>query len=215
MRGIRCQDDTLAGPAVLLWQGSSDTLVERNTIIDSSRGDLARAVGSSDHTGGIVRNNFIRWNPARDVRGRRADLHHLAEREGAAQHRADLPARYANAVEARFSGTTGVEVRNNLLDAAVAARDGATILSISGNVTARTVCVVRRRARPATCTSLPQRRRRSTRSRVSSTLDDFDGLLRPTGAGLADRGADELGRCLFCDGFETGGLASWSASSSP
>lgn len=38
IRGIRCQDNTLAGPSVLLWQGAIDTIVERNTILDSPCG---------------------------------------------------------------------------------------------------------------------------------------------------------------------------------
>ena len=38
-RGIHCADGaTLGGPAVLLWRGSSDSLVERNTFLASSRG---------------------------------------------------------------------------------------------------------------------------------------------------------------------------------
>jgi hypothetical protein len=78
-----------AGPAILFWAHSQDTLVERNTIIDAYRGialglgpaasTLAREGKSGiDHAGGIVKHNLVlnrnRWtnegievNAARDV----------------------------------------------------------------------------------------------------------------------------------------------------
>lgn len=53
---------SLAGPAILCWQGSSGTVVERNRIIDC---DMGISLGNSSdsapsHSGGIVRNNFIK-----------------------------------------------------------------------------------------------------------------------------------------------------------
>jgi len=52
-------------PAVLFWNGSSDTIVERNKFIDCGRGV---ALGlSSGHTGGIVRNNMFLFREAHDV----------------------------------------------------------------------------------------------------------------------------------------------------
>ena len=45
---IRCQDGSLAGPAILMWQGAADTVVERNLILDSSRGISLGLVGGSD-----------------------------------------------------------------------------------------------------------------------------------------------------------------------
>ncbi len=52
---------TLAGPAVLCWQGSSGTVVERNRVIDC---DMGISFGDSydsapSHSGGIIRNNFV------------------------------------------------------------------------------------------------------------------------------------------------------------
>jgi hypothetical protein len=77
-----------AGPAILAWMGSQDTLVERNTIVDSFRGIALgldpgarplRLDREYDHLRGIVRDNTVvnlnPWadegieaNDARDVR---------------------------------------------------------------------------------------------------------------------------------------------------
>jgi len=48
-------------PAILFWSGSSDTLVERNLLLDCYQGIAFgnASHGANDHTGGIVRNNMI------------------------------------------------------------------------------------------------------------------------------------------------------------
>lgn len=59
-RRIRTPNQVPA-PAILFWSGSSDTLVERNLLVDCYQGiafgNASHGVG--DHTGGIVRNNMI------------------------------------------------------------------------------------------------------------------------------------------------------------
>ncbi|MBD8527624.1 right-handed parallel beta-helix repeat-containing protein [Pseudomarimonas arenosa] len=128
---IRCQNNAMAGPAILIWQGSADTLIERNLILDSSRGISMGLVASSDHSGGIVRNNLIRWNPSAtytvDV-----PIYTTSPNAKILHNTALTRGRYANGIEVRFSGATGVEVANNLLDAAVLPRQGATPIQ-SGN----------------------------------------------------------------------------------
>ena len=57
------------GPTILFWSGSTDTIVERNLIVDSFRG-IAFGNPSHDyidHTGGIVRNNMIYFSLEHDV----------------------------------------------------------------------------------------------------------------------------------------------------
>ena len=216
IRNIFCQDGALAGPAILMWQGSSGTVVERNTILNCSRGVSLGLVAPSDHGGGIVRNNFVRWNPGAayevDVAvytvspGSRI-LHNTLITHGMYQ-----PNGGPVAIEVRFSGATGVEVRGNLSDGTVWARDGA-VPTVTDNVTS---------ALPAWFVDEPAGDLHLVATatpaidgtdRSANCLDDFDGGPRPAGAGETDIGADELGLdpVLFADGFETGDLSRWSS----
>ena len=213
IRGIRCQDGSLAGPAILMWGNPStgpsvDTVVERNTILDSSRGISLGLGSSTEHTGGIVRNNFIRWNPAAtyDV-----DVPIYTTSPGAKVVHNTVLTRglYGAAVEVRFPIATGVEVRSNLMDAGVSSRDGASP-TVADNLTS---------AHPSwfvdEATGDLHLARTATDPVDLVTVDpdctlDFDGTARPTGAGLTDIGADEMGEPLFADGFESGGAGAWS-----
>ena len=60
-RNMRAPQGQLAGPAILMWNASTNTLVDGNTFINCQReialGLIERT--PNDHTGGIVRNNFI------------------------------------------------------------------------------------------------------------------------------------------------------------
>jgi len=56
-------------PTVLFWSGSSDTIVERNLLVDCYQG-ISFGNASQEginHTGGIVRNNFIYASMPHDV----------------------------------------------------------------------------------------------------------------------------------------------------
>lgn len=199
---IWCQDGTLAGPSVLLWQGSHDTIVERNTILDSSRGISLGLVGADDHFGGYARNNFIRWDAgaayAVDV-----PIYTTSPDSSILHNTALAMGRYPNAIEVRYAGATGVVVANNLLDAAIQARDGATP-SESGNLD---------NAEPAWFVDVAGGDLHLTANatpaidqvtRLPDAIDDFDAQVRPDGVGEADIGADEFGAVdeIFADGFE-------------
>ena len=117
IRAIKCQNGQLAGPAVLMWGGSSGTVVEGNTFLDSSRG-VHLGLGEGDHSGGIVRNNFFRWQP---VSAYQVDVAiYTTSPDSLILHNTALIRdRYPNAIEVRYASATGVEVRGNLLDAAI------------------------------------------------------------------------------------------------
>ncbi|HPA01713.1 MAG TPA: hypothetical protein PLK29_05755 [Chiayiivirga sp.] len=123
---IRCQDGSLAGPAILMWQGAADTVVERNLILDSSRGISLGLVGGSDHSGGLVRNNLIRWNPGATYA---VDVPIFTTSPGARIlfNTVLTRGRYGNAIEARFASAANVDAAGNLLDAGIQPRNGASI----------------------------------------------------------------------------------------
>jgi hypothetical protein len=130
-----------AGPAILAWAASADTVVERNLILDSYRGialgllaspnELARSGERVyDHAGGVIRNNVVvnlnSWadegievTAARDVHIE----HNTVLVEGS------LPW----SISVRFPATSAV-VTNNLTNRQVRRRDGGQAKTL-GNVT--------------------------------------------------------------------------------
>lgn len=215
IRNIFCQDGTLAGPAILMWQGSSGTVVERNTILDCSRGVSLGLVATSDHSGGIVRNNFVRWNPSA---GYDVDVAVYTVSPGSKILHNTLvtndmyqPNGGPVAIEVRFTGATGVEVRANLADGEVWARDGASPTAVDNLTSAVPAWFVDEPAGDlhlvAAASSAIDRV-----DRLADCQDDADGAPRPAGAGASDIGADELeaNPVLFADSFESGDLSRWS-----
>jgi hypothetical protein len=186
-RNVRAPQGQLAGPAILMWNASTNTLVDGNTFINCQReialGLIERT--PNDHTGGIVRNNFI----YRDVPGDSAV--YVADSPGTqVLHNTILISRtYANPIEYRFPHTTGVVIANNVLDGNVMARDGATG-SVSGNYTNASAALFVNPAagdlhlRPTATVLLGQVSVPPPAAGV-----DWDGESRP--AGSTDTGADE------------------------
>ncbi|MDP9322254.1 MAG: hypothetical protein M3P13_01360 [Acidobacteriota bacterium] len=186
-RNVRAPQGQLAGPAILMWNASTNTLVDGNTFINCQReialGLIERT--PNDHTGGIVRNNFI----YRDVPGDSAV--YVADSPGTqVLHNTILISRtYANPIEYRFPHTTGVVIANNVLDGNVMARDGATG-SVSGNYTNASAALFVNPAagdlhlRPTAAVLLGQVSVPPPAAGV-----DWDGESRP--AGSTDTGADE------------------------
>ena len=173
---IRCQNNALAGPAILVWQGASDTLVERNTILDSSRGISLGLVDSGDHFGGIIRNNRIRWNPsatfAVDV-----PIYTTSPDARILHNTALTRGRYANAIEVRFVGATDVEVAHNLSDAAILPRNGAVPILTDNETGAQPSWFQNEadadlRLTPGAVAAIAQVSRRN------DSPDDFEGLIR-------------------------------------
>jgi hypothetical protein len=127
------------GPCILMWNGCADTIVEGNTFINCEQ---AIAFGlmdrtPDDHTGGVIRNNFIYrasgtpqgvdspdagimiWDsPGTKV------INNTVIQSGS----------YPNAIEYRFD-TIGAEFRSNLCDGAITDRGSGT----SGNTVSNNV----------------------------------------------------------------------------
>ncbi len=188
-RNIRAPQGQLAGPAILMWNHSTTSVVDGNTFINCHReielGLIQRT--PDDHVGGIVRNNFVYRNAASG--GDAAIL--VADSPGTqVLHNSILVSgTYANAVEYRFANTTGVTIGFNAADARIVARDGATG-AVTGNYTTATAALFVNPAngdlhlRPTASVLLDQ-----VASPAPAALLDWDGEARPSGA--TDIGADE------------------------
>jgi regulation of enolase protein 1 (concanavalin A-like superfamily) len=189
-RNFRTTNGQMADPVILVWNGSRDTIVEGNAIINSQRGIVLGLEDRTpdDHTGGIIRNNFIYRSAS--VTGDAAIYVGDSPNTQILHNTILMSGTQSSPIQYRFPDTTGVVIRNNLLDGSILARDGA-VATVSGNYTAAAASMF---VNPAvgdlhlasTATAVVDRV-----STVSNALTDWDGHTRPQGA-AADYGADEL-----------------------
>ena len=183
-------------PAVLMWRRSSGTVTEQNVFINVDRA-IAYGLENgevADHTGGVIRNNFVYLAPHFLTAARRAssDAAILAwNSPGTAidHNTLLLNSNVAYAVEFRFARTTGGFARNNLADAPVHLRDSATATLGVNLESARADLFVD----PAVgdLHLLPLATNIIDQAFLTVVVDDIDGDLRPQGIG-ADFGADEM-----------------------
>jgi hypothetical protein len=183
-------------PTILFWSASSDTIVERNLLVDCYQGIAFGNAGhgEGDHFGGIVRNNMIYASQPHDV------VIEMVHASGwlVAHNTAVLlnpGSGLTWGMEARFSDSQGVFAYNLTNMDIWGDRDGANG-TLTGNLTnaqsgwfvntavgdlhlAATAVAAIDQALP-----LPQ------------VTDDFDGDGRPTGP-APDIGADEYGGAPF------------------
>jgi hypothetical protein len=188
-KNMRAPSGQLAGPAVLMWNVSSNTTVDGNTFIDCQReialGLIDRS-GGVDHSGGVISNNFIYRSST--ISGDAAILLGDSPNTRVLNNSIFVSGRYPSPIEYRFSGTTGVVIANNLLDGQISARDGASG-SVSGNVTSATASMF---VNPA-AGDLHLKSTATTaidRGNSTAAAQDWDGESRPAGSGI-DVGADE------------------------
>ncbi|MQA28878.1 MAG: hypothetical protein GEU82_03430 [Luteitalea sp.] len=189
-RNIAAPAGLLAGPAVLIWNGSSNAIVEGNTFVNCQR-EVSLGLTErtpDDNTGGVVRNNFI--SRAAGIYGDAGIL--VADSPGTQvlHNTVLLKGTYAYAIEYRFAGTRGGLIANNLTSAPVQARDGATGTVRSNYEAAKSSMFVN--AAAGDLHLLPSAT--AAMNRVGSVADapkDWDKQPRPTN-GTADYGADEF-----------------------
>jgi Big-like domain-containing protein len=188
-RNIRAPLGQLAGPSVLMWKGSQNTLTEGNTFINCQRGIAYGLVDQPgfDHSGGIIRNNFFYRGP-----GQSGDVGIMVFDSPSTKvlhNTVILSGTYINAIEYRFPDTTGVLISNNLVDANITARTGG-VATLSGNETSAFPGMFVNPA-AADLHLLPTATLAIDRvSAVQDALTDWDNQARPQGFS-ADVGADE------------------------
>lgn len=190
-RNVRAPQGQLAGPAVLMWNSSTNTVVDGNTFINCQREISLGLIEKTpnDHTGGIVRNNFMyRGNT---VAGDTAILIADSPNTQVLHNSILLSGTYGSPIEYRFANTLGTIIANNVLDGSVSARDGATG-TVTGNYTSGSAALFADPAAgdlhlKATATAVLNK----VATPPAGAASDWDGQARP--AGSTDIGADEYG----------------------
>jgi len=185
-------------PAVLFWRHSSGTLTERNIFINVDRAvayGLDHTTAFFDHSGGVIRNNFVYLAPGLLSAQRRAgsDGALIAWNSPGTQIDHNTVLLNGNefyAIEFRFTTTDDCFARNNLTDAPIHLRDGAAATLSSNLVTATPAIFVNPAVgdlhlKPSATNAIDQA------PVVPGVTHDVDGEARPRGA-RPDIGADEF-----------------------
>ncbi|MBN2062936.1 MAG: right-handed parallel beta-helix repeat-containing protein [Deltaproteobacteria bacterium] len=125
-QGIRSPEKALAEYAIHFWSESSNTLVEKNTIVACDRG-IGFGLGDRGHQGGMIRNNMI--FTTRDVG---IGLENSSNTK--IYNNTIYSLIYRNSIEYRFLRSRGISIINNLTNAPITARNGGKA-TLSNNVT--------------------------------------------------------------------------------
>ncbi|MBN1992497.1 MAG: right-handed parallel beta-helix repeat-containing protein, partial [Anaerolineae bacterium] len=178
-----------ATPTILFWSGSADTVVERNLLVNCYQGIAFGNAdhGPGDHTGGIVRNNFIYASQLHD------SVIEMVHATGwVVAHNTALllnPNGLTWGMEARYPDTSGTFAYNLSNMTIWVDRDGAGGIDTGNVVTAQSSWF----ANPAQADLHLVADATQAIDQAAARPDitnDFDGDLRPNGS-APDAGADE------------------------
>jgi hypothetical protein len=188
-KNIISPNTSFAEHAIHVWDPpSSNTLIEKNLIINCDRG-IGLGLGDRGSSGGTIRNNMI-YHAAGN--GSYADVGIGIETCPDVQiynNTIYFEDSYPNAIEYRFSATTNLMIRNNLTNKAIQARDGASA-TLSNNVTNAASSYFVNGSAGNLHLASAVRGVADSGVAISGLTDDFDGESRPSGTGI-DIGADE------------------------
>jgi hypothetical protein len=190
-RNLVAPPGQILGPGILVWRGSSNTLVEGNTFLNCARGVMFGAddTVSPSHSGGIIRNNMFHRSASQagDVGIILSD----SPRTQVLNNTLIVSGTYGTPLEIRYAGTKDGLVANNLLDGTIGLRDGGTATQSHNYVGAVSTMFVDAASGDlhlsASATGAIDRG-----DTLAAVTDDWDGELRPKGNAY-DIGADERG----------------------
>lgn len=128
IKGFWCAEG-LSEHGIHFWSGSTNTLVERNLIVDCDRG-IGFGLGASPHYNGIIRNNMI-YHPLNHGYSDVGISLESASNAKVFNNTIYLNHNYPNAIEYRFSASRGISIINNLTNRQISMRDGGTASLIS------------------------------------------------------------------------------------
>ena len=190
-KNIRAPAGQLAGPAILMWQGSKNSVIEGNLLLNVQYGIALGLdpVTTVDHTGGIVRNNFIHRTSAQS-----GDVGITINNSAGTQvlhNTVILNGTYPHAIEYRFPASKGLEIRYNLCDARIQERDGGQAV-VADNVTHAQAAWFKNAAAGDLHLSASASAAIDRARQHPDATTDYDGDKRPAGS-APDIGADERG----------------------
>jgi hypothetical protein len=179
-------------PTILFWSGSTDTVVERNLLVDCFQGIAFgnSSHGAGDHSGGVVRNNMIYASMPHD------SVIEMVHATGwlVANNTALLLNPHGGltwSMEARFADTSGTFAYNLTNMPIWGDREGA-----SGTRTGNVTNAASDWFADASSADLHLAASATSAIDAAATLagvpDDYDGGVRPAGS-APDVGADEYG----------------------
>jgi len=194
---IRSPDNRFAEHAIHFWNDSRGTLVEQNWIFNCDRG-IGFGLGNSTHTGGTIRNNMIAHDgaPLPDGGAGKNDVGIGLESAPGAQvyNNTVFFLHSYNAIEYRFSSTTGVIISSNLTNRPIQQRDDATA-TLETNITDAEESWFVDAPTGELHLATPVARVVDQANAMDLPTDDFDQDPRPQGSGV-DIGADEMIACV-------------------
>jgi hypothetical protein len=188
-RSIISPSGGFAEHAIHIWDApSANNLIEKNLIVNCDRG-VGFGLGDRGSSGGIIRNNMIYHESGH---GSYADVSIGIETCPDVKiynNTIFLENSYPNAIEYRFSATRNLLIGNNITNRNIQSRDGGSA-TLSKNVTNAISSWFNSVASGDLHLASAIGSVVDAGQAISGLTDDFDGQIRPAGAGI-DIGADE------------------------
>lgn len=186
-KNIQSPSNSVAEHAVHFWNNGADNIIERNLIINCDRG-IGFGLGSSPNTGGVIKNNMIYNNGS----GIFNDVGIGVESSpGTKIYNNTVYVNYANAIEYRFASTVNVDIKNNLTNKQIKARDGAQATLVTNYTNALPEWFVNLSEGDLHLVSLQNEAVEKGTDLSPTVVDDLDKLQRPQGFAY-DIGAHEF-----------------------